>query len=270
MGKPTDINSIPSVSQSKSLSDDYQAEDKEDLEIAQEQAAECEEQKPWWKCLGPGLVTGAADDDPSGIGTYSVTGAQFGYGMLWLVPFCLPLMIVVQEMCGRVGVITGKGLAAVIKDHYPKWLLYGSVFLLLAANVINIYADLNVMAASAKMLFHGPYLLWLTGLTVVLVASQILIPYRQYVRLLKWLCLTLGAYIITALLPGVHNNWGEVAPPLRNTFVELEAGVSDDSRRILGNNYLSLPVLLAGRRGSRRGDCRRQGRQTWPSDPTGK
>ena len=186
-------------------------EDWEDLENAREREPNCEVRKPWWKCLGPGLITGAADDDPSGIGTYSVTGAQFGYGMLWLIPVCIPLMIAVQEMCGRVGVVTGKGLAAVIKQHYPKWLLYGSVFLLIAANVVNIYADLNIMAASAQMLFHGPSVLWLTLITCVIIALQILVPYRSYVRILKWLCLALVAYVIVALMPAVHNNWGQIA-----------------------------------------------------------
>jgi NRAMP (natural resistance-associated macrophage protein)-like metal ion transporter len=167
--------------------------------------------KPWWQYLGPGLITGAADDDPSGVGTYSVTGAQFGYAMLWLIPVCVPLMIAVQEMCGRVGVITGKGLAAVIKEHYPKWLLYGSVFLLIGANVANVYADLNIMAASAQMLFHGSSVLWLTVLTATVIALQIFVPYREYVRILKWLCLALLAYVVVALMPAVHNNWAEIA-----------------------------------------------------------
>src|ERR1043165_2540150 len=89
------------------------------------------------RSLGPGLITGAADDDPSGIGTYSIAGAQFGLNLLWLTPLCLPLMIVVQEMCGRIAEITGDGLAAVIKQHYPRWILWGAVFLLFVANTIN-------------------------------------------------------------------------------------------------------------------------------------
>src|SRR5579859_279100 len=104
------------------------AEDVEDLERAQNVGNDAR-RKPWYRAIGPGLVTGAADDDPAGIATYSQSGASFGYGQLWLVPFCLPLMIAVQEMCGRVGLITGTGLAAVIKEHYPKWLLFGSLFL---------------------------------------------------------------------------------------------------------------------------------------------
>lgn len=186
-------------------------EDREDLENARHDDPDEGGRKPWWKGLGPGLITGAADDDPSGIGTYSVTGSQFGYALLWLIPVCVPLMIAVQEMCGRVGVVTGKGLAAVIKEYYPKWLLFGSVFLLVGANVINIYADLNVMAASAKMLFQGAFVMWLTLLTVFIIALLILIPYASYVRLLKWLCLVLLAYVVVALIPSVHNNWGQIA-----------------------------------------------------------
>ena len=187
-------------------------EDVADLHEARMDGGEdCDLEVPWWKCVGPGLITGAADDDPSGIGTYSVTGAQFGYLLLWLVPICIPLMIAVQEMCGRVGVVTGKGLAAVIKEHYPKWLLFGSVSLLLVANVINIYADLNVMAASAKMLFHGSFWVWLVAITAVTVALLIFVPYRLYVRLLKWLCLSLLSYVVVALMPGSHNDWGQAA-----------------------------------------------------------
>lgn len=159
------------------------------------------------KSVGPGFITGAADDDPSGIGTYSVTGAQFGYSLLWLTPLCLPLMIAIQEMCGRIGLITGKGLAAVVKERYPRWLLYLMVGLLLGANAINIYADLNIMAATAQMLFHGPFVLWLSMLTALIIGLQILVPYRLYVGLLKWLCLSLLAYVVTALLPGVHLDW---------------------------------------------------------------
>src|SRR6185312_3353185 len=142
------------------------------------------------------------------IGTYSVTGAQFGYALLWLVPACLPLMIAVQEMCGRVGLITGRGLAAVVKRRYSKWLLYSCVLLLVGANVINVYADLNVMAASAKMLLKGSSILWLALITALLVGTQIFIPYRHYVKILKWLCLALASYVIVALMPAVHNNWG--------------------------------------------------------------
>ncbi|MFA6012339.1 MAG: divalent metal cation transporter [Desulfobacteraceae bacterium] len=107
--------------------------------------------------IGPGLITGVADDDPSGIGTYSVAGAQFGYQLLWLAPVCLPLMIAVQEMCGRLALVTSKGLSANIKEYYPKWLLYSVLILLVGANTINVYADINIMAASMKMLFGARF-----------------------------------------------------------------------------------------------------------------
>ncbi len=188
---------------------DGRLQDVEDYQNAKEDTGD-EAPKPWWKCIGPGLVTGAADDDPSGIGTYSVAGAQFGYGMLWMVPFSIPFMIAVQEMCGRVGIVTGKGIAAVLKEHYSKWLMLGCVSLLVVANVINIYADLNVMAASAVMLFHGPNVLWLTLIASFIVVVQIIVPYRYYVKFLKWLCLALVSYAVVALMPGVHNNWAQI------------------------------------------------------------
>ena len=184
--------------------------DHDDLTGARKNIHESESPKHWYNGVGPGLVTGAADDDPSGIGTYSQCGASFGYGQLWLVPFCIPLMIAVQEMCGRVGVITGNGIAAVIREHYPKWLLYSSLGLLLLANTLNVYADLNMMAASAKMLLGLSQVLWLTVITAVLIGLQILMPYRVYSRVLKFLCLALLAYVYVALLPGTHTNWGKV------------------------------------------------------------
>jgi NRAMP (natural resistance-associated macrophage protein)-like metal ion transporter len=157
--------------------------------------------------IGPGLITGVADDDPSGIGTYSVAGAQFGYQLLWLAPVCVPLMIAVQEMCGRVALVTSKGLSAIIKEHYPKWLLYSVLMLLVGANTINVYADINIMAASMKMLFGLPFSLWATLLTIVMVVAQIIVPYKHYVKFLKFACLSLLAYVVTAVLPQVHVNW---------------------------------------------------------------
>jgi NRAMP (natural resistance-associated macrophage protein)-like metal ion transporter len=182
--------------------------DHEDLDAAQKGPES--HPKPWYKCIGPGLITGAADDDPSGIGTYSQSGASFGYGQLWLVPFCIPLMIAVQEMCGRVGLVTGKGIAAVIKEHYPKWLLFASLTLLIGANTLNVFADLNVMAASVKMLFGFPQAMWLTAITLVLIGLQILVPYRSYARILKFLCIALAGYVAVALLPQTHNDWPRI------------------------------------------------------------
>src|SRR5260221_5978696 len=110
--------------------------------------------KKFLKVLGPGFITGASDDDPSGIGTYSQTGAQFGYSQLWTALFSFPFMTVVQEMCGRIGMVTGKGIAIIVKENYTKPVLYVAVFLLFVANTINIGADLGAMAASAKLLVH--------------------------------------------------------------------------------------------------------------------
>lgn len=192
------------------LEDPPNIEDQEDLARAQSAKSSRKSERPWWAGIGPGLVTGGADDDPSGIGTYSQCGASYGYGQLWLITVSLPLMIAVQEMCGRLAMVTGKGVAAIMKEHYPRWLLYASLPLLFGANTLNVYADLNVMAASGKMLFGGPTALWLTGFTVLLVTTQIFLSYRVYARWLKFLCLGLIGYVIVGLLPGVHSDWPKI------------------------------------------------------------
>ena len=193
------------------LPTDDNARDADDLARAQDATEEAGAGEPLWKKLGPGLITGVADDDPSGIGTYSVAGAQFGYGLVWMAPFTIPLVIVVQEMAGRIGSITGEGLAAVLKKHYPPGILWTAVALLFLANIINVWADLNVMAASAQMLFGVSFTFWLTVISGGTIALLILVPYRLYVRYLKWLCLALLAYVVTALLPSVHHDWGAIA-----------------------------------------------------------
>jgi NRAMP (natural resistance-associated macrophage protein)-like metal ion transporter len=152
--------------------------------------------------LGPGLITGAADDDPSGIATYSQVGAKFGYGMLWVMPFSYPLMAVIQEISARIGRVTGAGIAANIRRHYPKPILYGMVSLLLVANIFNLGADIGAMGAAAKLFLPGPvwaYILLLGGVSLLL---QIAVPYTKYVPYLKWLTLALFAYIATAILVG--------------------------------------------------------------------
>lgn len=202
-----------SLSPSQGFTEDW-ITDIEDLEQARLAPEQRTRPVSLWKRLGPGLITGSADDDPSGIGTYSVAGAQFGYGLLWLTPLCVPLMIAVQEMCGRIGAITGKGLAGVLKEHYARWILYCAVGLLFIANTINVWADLNVMAASTQMLFGLTLPFWLTVITMGSLALVIFIPYRVYVHYLKWLCLSLLAYAVTALLPTVHNDWNQIAHSL--------------------------------------------------------
>jgi len=155
------------------------------------------------KILGPGFVTGASDDDPSGIATYSQTGALFGLTQLWTALFTFPLMTVVQEMCGRIGLVTGHGLAGVMKRHYSKSMLYVAVFLLVVANTINIGANLGAMAASAQLLIDIPFTFWLIGMTVLILVLEIFISYKTYVKVLKYLAMSLLAYIATAFVVNV-------------------------------------------------------------------
>jgi NRAMP (natural resistance-associated macrophage protein)-like metal ion transporter len=162
----------------------------------------------FWKRLGPGLITGAADDDPSGIATYSQVGARFGYGILWTAFFTFPLMVGIQVVSARIGRVTGKGLAANIRKHYPPWLLYGIVTLLLLANTINIAADIGAMGAALKLLIGGPAHLYAVGFGVVSVALQVFVPFPRYSPILKALTLALLAYVITPFV--VRIPWGEV------------------------------------------------------------
>ena len=162
-----------------------------------------------FKSIGPGFVTGAADDDPSGVATYSVAGAQYGYQMTWLSLFLMPAMISIQEMCGRIGMISGKGLAGVIKQYYSKKILYFMVTLLVIANVINIGADLGIMAACLQMLVGQSFYLWLILTAVAIIVIEITIPYRKYSKYLKWLGLSLCVYIVTAFL--VKQDWSAIA-----------------------------------------------------------
>ena len=159
--------------------------------------------------LGPGLITGASDDDPSGIATYSQAGAQFGYQMCWTLLFSWPLMCVIQEISARIGRVTGRGIAGVIKQHYPAPLLYGLVALLLVANTINIGADLGAMAAAVQLVIGGPALAYLAIFAVGSVLLETFARYARYVSVLKWLTLSLFAYVGVALSVAVP--WGEVA-----------------------------------------------------------
>jgi NRAMP (natural resistance-associated macrophage protein)-like metal ion transporter len=145
--------------------------------------------------LGPGLVTGAADDDPSGIATYSQAGAQFGYNMLWTLVATFPLMVAIQVISAKIGRVTGHGLASNIFKHYPAWLLYCVVGLLLLANTVNIAADIAAMGAAMKLLIGGPAHWYAFGFGIVSLTLQILIPYTRYVRILKWLTLALFSYV---------------------------------------------------------------------------
>lgn len=162
----------------------------------------------WLKKLGPGLITGAADDDPSGIATYSQAGAQFGFNMLWTVLFTYPLMVGIQIVSARIGRVSGHGLATNIRRHYPAWLLYSIVSLLLIANTINIAADISAMAEALQLIVGGPAQIYAVGFGMISVLLQIFIPYRRYVRFLKWLTLALLAYVATVFV--VHIQWKQV------------------------------------------------------------
>jgi NRAMP (natural resistance-associated macrophage protein)-like metal ion transporter len=168
------------------------------------------------RVLGPGVVTGAADDDPSGIATYSQAGAGFGLGLLWAFPFMYPMLLAVQESCSRIGAVTGRGLAAVIKAHYDKKLLIMSVMLVVAANTVNIGADLGAMAATTQLFVDLPYGLLAILYAVVIILLVIFVQYKKYVKILKWLAITLLAYPVTAILVG--QDWPEL---LRSTFAVM-------------------------------------------------
>jgi NRAMP (natural resistance-associated macrophage protein)-like metal ion transporter len=172
--------------------------------------------------VGPGFITGVADDDPSGIATYSIAGAQYGYRMSWMSLFLIPSMAVVQEMCGRIGLVTGAGLAGVIKRHYSRALMWFAVGLLAVANTINIGADLGIMAASLQMLFGWPYHFWLLLVAVAIVWLEIRVPYQRYSQVLKWLGLSLLVYVVTAFL--AKQDWGAVALATLVPHVDLNRG----------------------------------------------
>jgi NRAMP (natural resistance-associated macrophage protein)-like metal ion transporter len=168
---------------------------------------------PAVKHLGPGLITGAADDDPSGIATYSQAGAQFGFNMLWTMLLTYPLMTSIQMISARLGCLTGRGLAANIKGEFPAWVLYSIVSLLMVANTINIAADIAAMGEATHLLLGGPPHYYSIGFGVLCLLLQIFVSYQTYVRYLKWLTLALLSYVAVAFTIGVP--WLEV---LHRTF----------------------------------------------------
>jgi NRAMP (natural resistance-associated macrophage protein)-like metal ion transporter len=165
------------------------------------------QEKSWLAKLGPGLITGAADDDPSGIATYSQAGAQFGINMLWSMFFTYPLMVAIQIISARIGRVSGHGLASNIRRHYPKWLLYGLVGLLLVANTINIAADVSAMGNALKLVAGGPSHFYTVAFGLISLLLEIFIPYSRYVRVLKWSTLVLLAYVATVFV--IQIPWGE-------------------------------------------------------------
>jgi NRAMP (natural resistance-associated macrophage protein)-like metal ion transporter len=159
--------------------------------------------------LGPGLITGASDDDPSGIATYAQIGAAFGYGLSWALLFSYPLMVAIQIISARIGRTTGHGIAGVLRLHYPKWLLNWIVALLLIANVINLGADLGAMGDAMTLLLPGPKWLYVLLFSLICVAMQLLLQYTRYVSVLKWFTLSMFAYF--AVVAVVHVNWQALA-----------------------------------------------------------
>ncbi len=170
----------------------------------------------YWHLLGPGLTTGASDDDPSGIATYSQTGAKYGFQLLWLAPLTFPLMAVVQEMCARLGLVTGRGLAGNIREHYPRWVLYTCAGLLFFANTFNLGADLGAMVQATQLIYHGAnFTVLIILFTLAILGLQIFTTYQRFAKYLKYLALVLVLYIFSALsIKGLP--WGHV---LHQTFI---------------------------------------------------
>lgn len=179
--------------------------------------------KDYWHTLGPGLTTGAADDDPSGIATYSQTGAQYGFRFLWLALFVYPLAAVIQEMCGRIGMVTGRGLAGTIRLAFPHRILYACTLLLFVANTINIGADLGAMAQGVQLVLpHINFMLLVTAFTLLALGLQIFTPYDRYAKYLKWLAMVLFAYVLSALF--AHLDWGNVLRHAVTPHLSLDKG----------------------------------------------
>ena len=185
-----------------------------------------------FQVLGPGVITGASDDDPSGIATYSQAGAQFGYDLGWTLLFSWPLMCAIQEISARIGRVTGHGVAGNLKRHYPAALLYPLMLLLVAANTINLGADLGAMAAGLGLLVKGPQLLFVAAFGALCLLLEVFVRYSRYVSILKWLTLSLFAYVGVAL--EVKTPWAEVFHHLVIPSVRFEPG------------YLTVVVAVLG------------------------
>ena len=185
--------------------------------------------------LGPGLITGAADDDPSGIATYSQAGAQFGYSMLWTVVFTLPLMAAIQIVSARIGYVTRRGLTANIKLAFPRWVVLAVVGMLVVANTLNIAADIAAMAEALRLLFGGSPHVYAVTFGLLCLVLQVFLPYQRYVRWLKWLTLALLAYV--ALAFSLRLDWWQVAGAIVQP--QLPAGAS-------GHDALLMVVALFG------------------------
>ncbi len=188
--------------------------------------------KKLWKALGPGLITGASDDDPSGIAVYSVAGAKFGLGVLWTVIATLPFMIVIERMAGRIGLVSGKGLAGNMKKHYPRWILIFITFIIVGATIINIGADISGMAAALNLLIPFPPILLSAIISATIILLLIFLSYRHIAKYLKWVAIVLFSYVIAAFL--VAEPWREI---VLRTFIPNVT---------LSREYLAMVVALFG------------------------
>lgn len=188
--------------------------------------------KNFLRMLGPGLITGASDNDPSGIATYSQAGAQFGFGMLWVMVFVYPFMGGIQDISARIGRVTGHGIAGNLRRYYPNWIAYSVVGLMVVANIVNLGADIRAIGEAVKLLIGGNALLYAGLLALFSLALQIAVPYTRYASILKWLTLTLFAYV--AIVFSVKIPWNEV---LWNTFIP---SISFNS------NYLTMMIAILG------------------------
>jgi Mn2+/Fe2+ NRAMP family transporter len=182
--------------------------------------------------LGPGLITGASDDDPSGIATYSQAGAQFGYQLGWTLLFSWPLMCAIQEICARIGRVTGMGLGGNLQRRYPRWIVWSLVGLLVFANTLNLGADMGAMGAALKLVIGGPALVYTAGFGLLSALLEIFVRYARYVPFLKWLTLSLFAYVGVALVVGVP--WLTVLQSLAVPHISLSPG------------YLTVVVAVLG------------------------
>jgi NRAMP (natural resistance-associated macrophage protein)-like metal ion transporter len=182
--------------------------------------------------LGPGLITGAADDDPSGISTYSVAGASFGYGLLWTALFSFPLMAAVQLMCARLGMVTGLGLAGVVRRRYSAPVLWGACALLIVANTFNIGADLGGMAEVMQMMTGVTSYFWLPLFTILIVVLLVWLSYKHIARIFKWLTIVLFSYVLAAFL--AHPRWGEVLKATVIPQIKLDAAYVATILGVLG------------------------------------
>jgi NRAMP (natural resistance-associated macrophage protein)-like metal ion transporter len=184
------------------------------------------------KALGPGLITGAADDDPSGIATYSQAGAQFGFSLAWVMLFSYPLMAATQVISARIGAVTGQGIASNLKRHYSPWLLRAAVFLLLVANIANLGADLGAMGAALQLLIGGKLMVYTIGFALLSIVAEIWISYKRYASILKWLTFSLFAYV--GVVFAVHVPWLSVLENLVIPDIRIDSAHAQTMVAILG------------------------------------